>query len=249
MNKIITIKKLNFYFGRKHVLNNINVEFDAHSITAIIGPSGSGKSTLLRTMNRIFELYPEQYVTGEIYLHGNNIFNPKIDLIQLRRQVGMVMQKPTPFPMSIFDNVAFAVKLHEKIPKTQIIARVEKALKEAALWDEVKERLHTAATQLSGGQQQRLCIARSIAINPEILLLDEPTSALDPIATAKIEELIQQLKSQYTIIMVTHNLKQAQRVSDTTLFMQEGEIIEINATHELFNQPQNMLTKKYIEMT
>jgi phosphate transport system ATP-binding protein len=227
-------------------LHDINVEFDECSLTALIGPSGSGKSTLLRCFNRIFELHPKQYVDGEILLMGDNILSPEIDVNELRKEIGMVFQKPTPFPMSIFDNVAFAVKLHEKLNKADLADRVEQALKQAALWDEVKDKLHDAGTHLSGGQQQRLSIARTIAIRPKILLLDEPTSALDPISSAKVEELITQLNKEYTIIMVTHNLKQAQRISERTIFMSEGKIIESALTEELFSEPKQAKTKDYI---
>ncbi|MBX9706036.1 MAG: phosphate ABC transporter ATP-binding protein PstB, partial [Gammaproteobacteria bacterium] len=213
---------------------------------ALIGPSGSGKSTLLRCFNRIYELHPRGRITGEILLHGQNILDKDIDVNELRKKIGMVFQKPTPFPMSIFDNIAFAIRLHEKIDKKTLAERVEKALRQAALWDEVKDKLHDAGTHLSGGQQQRLSIARTIAINPEILLLDEPTSALDPISSARVEELIVELNKQYTIIMVTHNLQQARRVSQKTIFISEGKIIEYRDTKDLFSNPKEEKTKIYI---
>ncbi len=246
MTTFLETKDLNFFYAKSRVLHDINVEFDECSLTALIGPSGSGKSTLLRCFNRIFELHPKQYVDGEILLMGDNILSPEIDVNELRKEIGMVFQKPTPFPMSIFDNVAFAVKLHEKLNKADLADRVEQALKQAALWDEVKDKLHDAGTHLSGGQQQRLSIARTIAIRPKILLLDEPTSALDPISSAKVEELITQLNKEYTIIMVTHNLKQAQRISERTIFMSEGKIIESALTEELFSEPKQAKTKDYI---
>lgn len=248
MNDIcIKTRKLNFHYYLTHVLKDINLDFKKHQITAIIGPSGSGKSTLLRCFNRIYQLYSKLYATGEIHFNGNNILDPKTNLNALRCQIGMVFQKPTPFPLSIFDNIAFALKLHEKLSKKALKARVEFALKQAVLWDEVKDKLHHAGTHLSGGQQQRLCIARTIAINPEVLLLDEPTSALDPIATAKVEQLILELKEKYTIIMVTHNLKQAQRVADETIFMKQGEVVEHASTKTLFASPQHEDTKIYID--
>ena len=244
----IRIQKLCFYYGRHQVLKNINLEIKQHKITAIIGPSGSGKSSLLRTMNRIYELYPKQHTSGQIFINGKNIMDPKYPIIKLRRETGMVFQKPTPFPMTIFNNIAFAVKNHFKISKSELEERVEWALKKAAVWDEVKNKLHKAGSHLSGGQQQRLCIARTIAIAPSILLLDEPTSALDPISTQKIEELILSLKEQYTIIMVTHNLKQAKRIADETIFMRDGEVIEHGETKDFFARPKNNLTKEYLTM-
>ena len=202
--------------------------------------------TLIRTFNRIFELYPGQSVTGEILLEGQNILSKELDINQLRKKIGMVFQKPTPFPMTIFDNIAFAIRLHEKLSKAELSDRVEEALVQSALWDEVKDKLYSAGSRLSGGQQQRLCIARTLAIKPEILLLDEPTSALDPISTGKIEELIHKLKEEYTIIMVTHNLRQAQRISDKTIFMVDGKIVEQDKTNQLFSSPKEPQTQHYI---
>ncbi|MCF6765334.1 phosphate ABC transporter ATP-binding protein PstB [Thiotrichales bacterium 19S3-7] len=241
------VKNLHFFYGKFATLSRINTVFKKGEITALIGPSGSGKSTLLRTFNRIYDLYPGQHATGEILIDGLNILSDAIDVNMLRKKISMVFQKPTPFPMSIFENIAFAVRIHENLKKDQLSDRVEQALRDAAIWDEVKDKLHTPGTSLSGGQQQRLCIARTLAIKPEILLLDEPTSALDPISTAKIETLLKTLSNQYTIIIVTHNLKQAQRLSSSTIFMSEGQIIEQNTTTALFNTPQNPLTQHYIQ--
>ncbi len=241
-----TVKHLDFYYGVAKTLHNINASFERNKITALIGPSGSGKSTLLRALNRIYELYPKQKATGEILLEGQNLLDSSVDLNQLRKEIGMVFQKPTPFPMSIFENIAFAVRLHEKLSKSEIENRVEESLKKAALWDEVKDKLHQPGTKLSGGQQQRLCIARTIAVKPEILLLDEPTSALDPISTKKIEALVTELKEHYTIIMVTHNLKQAERLSDNTMFMTDGEIVEYQSTKQFFGAPKDARTIDYI---
>lgn len=247
MENYLVAKNLNFYYADFKALNNINAHFTKTTTTTLIGPSGSGKSTLLRTFNRIYEMQPKQRVDGDIYFQGQNIFSKDIDVNMLRRKIGMVFQKPTPFPMTIFDNIALALKLHEKLDKTTLEERVVRALKAAAIWDEVKDKLHHAGSHLSGGQQQRLCIARTIAIQPDILLLDEPTSALDPISTAKIESLIQDLQKQFTIIMVTHNLKQAKRLGQRTIFMMNGEIIEQGDTLELFNNPQRKETAHYIE--
>lgn len=246
MNKFFEIKDLHFFYGKTATLSKIDTIIEEHKTTAIIGPSGSGKSTLIRTFNRIFELYAGQSVTGKILLNGQNILSKDIDVNNLRKKIGMVFQKPTPFPMTIFDNIAFAIRLHEKISKSEISDRVEEALIQSALWDEVKDKLHSAGSRLSGGQQQRLCIARTLAIRPDILLLDEPTSALDPISTGKIEDLIHTLKEKYTIIMVTHNLKQAQRISDKTIFMVDGKIIEQGNTKELFISPKQPQTQHYI---
>lgn len=246
MSDFLQVKDLNFYYAKTTVLRDINLDIAEKSLVALIGPSGSGKSTLLRCFNRIYELHPRGRITGEILLHGQNILDKDIDVNELRKKIGMVFQKPTPFPMSIFDNIAFAIRLHEKIDKKTLAERVEKALRQAALWDEVKDKLHDAGTHLSGGQQQRLSIARTIAINPEILLLDEPTSALDPISSARVEELIVELNKQYTIIMVTHNLQQARRVSQKTIFISEGKIIEYRDTEDLFNDPKEEKTKIYI---
>ncbi len=247
MENYLVAKNLNFYYANFKALNNINTCFAKNTTTTLIGPSGSGKSTLLRTFNRIYEMQPKQQIDGEIYFQGKNIFSKDIDVNMLRRKIGMVFQKPTPFPMSIFDNIALALRLHEKLNKATLEERVVQALQAAAIWDEVKDKLHHAGSHLSGGQQQRLCIARTIAIQPDILLLDEPTSALDPISTAKIETLIQDLQKQFTIIMVTHNLKQAKRLGQRTIFMMNGEIIEQKNTKELFSNPQKSETAHYIE--
>ena len=242
----LSVNGLCFYYGSAKTLHNINASFEKNKITALIGPSGSGKSTLLRTLNRIYKLYPKQRATGEIVLQGQNILEKNVDLNQLRKEIGMVFQKPTPFPMTIFENITFAIRMHEKLSKDELKSRVEEALTQAALWDEVKDKLHQQGTRLSGGQQQRLCIARTIAVKPEILLLDEPTSALDPISTKKIEALVTELKERYTIIMVTHNLKQAQRLSDNTMFMIDGELVEYSQTEVFFDNPVDPRTLDYI---
>lgn len=246
-NAYFEVKDLHFFYGKVKTLTQINTSFKKNDITALIGPSGSGKSTLLRTFNRIYDLYPGQQATGEILFQGVNILSNQVDINTLRQKIGMVFQKPTPFPMSIFDNIAFGIRIHEKLKKSELHDRVEEALVQAAIFNEVKDKLHTPGTSLSGGQQQRLCIARTLAIRPDILLLDEPTSALDPISTLKIETLLKELKEKYTIIIVTHNLKQAQRLSSDTIFMSDGKIIEQNKTVNLFNHPQNPLTKHYIQ--
>lgn len=240
------VRNLDFYYGKYHALRNINLDISANMVTAFIGPSGCGKSTLLRTFNRMYELYPDQRATGEILLDGDNIIGPKQDLYRLRKRVGMVFQKPTPFPMSIYENIAFGVRLYEKLTRSQMDDRVEEALRDAALWDEVSEKLRQSGTSLSGGQQQRLCIARAIAVRPEILLLDEPASALDPISTLKIEELIYELKQNYTIVIVTHNMQQAARVSDYTAFMYLGELVEFGHTNSIFTNPSKKQTEDYI---
>jgi phosphate transport system ATP-binding protein len=237
------VKNLNFYYGSNQALKNINMPIYDRKVTALIGPSGCGKTTLLRCLNRMHDLYPNNRYEGEILLDGESIFN--MDVIDLRSRVGMVFQKPTPFPMSIFDNVAFGLRL-KGIKGTELKDRVEKALKDAALWDEVKDRLKDSAFSLSGGQQQRLCIARAIAVEPEVLLFDEPTSALDPISTAKIEELIVELKKKITIVIVTHNMQQAARISDYTGFMYLGELIEFNPTEKIFTKPDKKLTEEYV---
>ena len=247
MDTYLSAKNLNFFYADYQALFDINLNFNSKTITTLIGPSGSGKSTLLRTFNRIFELQPKQRVEGKIIFEDQNILDKNIDVNAVRRKIGMVFQKPTPFPMTIFDNVAFAIKMHEKIKKDELKDRVEQALIQAAVWDEVKDKLHQAGSHLSGGQQQRLCIARTIAIKPEVLLLDEPTSALDPISTAKIEELVTELHKEFTIIMVTHNLKQASRLGDRTIFMTDGRVVEQSETSELFSNPQDARTAKYIE--
>jgi len=237
------VKNLNFYYGSNQALKNINMPIHDRKVTALIGPSGCGKTTLLRCFNRMHDLYPANRYEGEILLDGESIFN--MDIIDIRSRVGMVFQKPTPFPMSIFDNVAFGLRL-KGIRDTELKDRVEKALKDAALWDEVKDRLRDSAFSLSGGQQQRLCIARAIAVEPEVLLFDEPTSALDPISTAKIEELIVELKKKITIVIVTHNMQQAARISDYTGFMYLGELIEFNPTEKIFTKPDKKLTEDYV---
>lgn len=242
----LSIRNLCFYYGSFQALKPITMDIPERKVTAFIGPSGCGKSTLLRTLNRMYELYPGQRATGEILLDGSNVLDPKQDLNLLRAKVGMVFQKPTPFPMSIFDNIAFGVKLYESMPQGLLEDRVEWALRKAALWDEVKDKLHQTGTGLSGGQQQRLCIARAIAVKPEVVLLDEPCSALDPISTARIEELISDLKKDYTIVIVTHNMQQAARVSDFTAYMYLGELIEFDVTDTIFIKPRNKATEDYI---
>ncbi|NOX17916.1 MAG: phosphate ABC transporter ATP-binding protein PstB [Chlorobi bacterium] len=242
----ITVKNLNFFYGNSQALFNNTIEIEPGKVTAIIGPSGCGKSTHLRVYNRIFELYADQRAEGEVLIDGVNILSRQYDLIELRKRVGMIFQKPTPFPMSVYDNVAYGLKLHYKINKNEMNERVEKALKQAALWDEVKDKLKQPGTALSGGQQQRLSIARAIAVEPEILLMDEPTSAIDPVATAKIEDLIAKLRGKYTIVIVTHNMQQAARISDFTAFFYEGYIVEYGVTKELFTRPKKKQTENYI---
>ncbi len=242
----IAVRDLNFHYGRFHALKGISLDIPASQVTAFIGPSGCGKSTLLRTFNRMFELYPEQRATGQILLDGQDVLARSEDAALLRAKVGMVFQKPTPFPMSIYDNIAFGVKLFERLSATDMDERVESALRRAALWGEVKDKLHHSGAGLSGGQQQRLCIARAIAVQPEVLLLDEPCSALDPISTAKIEELIAELKSDYTVVIVTHNMQQAARVSDWTAYMYLGDLVEFGATEQMFFKPQRRETEDYI---
>ena len=242
----ISIKDLNFYYGKFRALKGINLEVPEKKVTAFIGPSGCGKSTLLRTFNRMFELYPEQRAEGVIALDGENLLTSKQDVALIRAKIGMVFQKPTPFPMSIYDNIAFGVRLFERLSRRQMDERVEWALTRAALWTEVKGKLNQSGNSLSGGQQQRLCIARCIAIKPELLLLDEPCSALDPISTTRIEELITELKNDYTVVIVTHNMQQAARVSDYTAYMYLGELIEFGDTDSLFIKPQKKQTEDYI---
>ena len=242
----IQVKNLNFYYGNFHGLKNINLDLKEKKVTAFIGPSGCGKSTLLRTFNRMYDLYPGQRAEGEIVMAGKNILDRSQDVNMLRAKIGMVFQKPTPFPMSIHDNVAFGVKLYERLSRGEMADRVEWALRKAALWDEVKDKLNQSGTSLSGGQQQRLCIARGIAVKPEVLLLDEPTSALDPISTARIEELIFELKEDFTILIVTHNMQQAARVSDYTAYMYLGELIEFGDTDTIFTTPKQKATEDYI---
>ncbi|MDN0075966.1 phosphate ABC transporter ATP-binding protein PstB [Crenobacter sp. SG2303] len=242
----LQVNNLNFYYGNFHALKGINLQIPAKKVTAFIGPSGCGKSTLLRTFNRMFELYPGMRAEGEIMLEGDNILSHGVDVNLLRAKVGMVFQKPTPFPMSIYDNVTFGVKLYEKLSRSEMDDRVEWALKKAALWEEVKNKLKQSGNSLSGGQQQRLCIARAVASKPEVLLLDEPTSALDPISTAHIEELINELKEDYTIAIVTHNMQQAARVSDYTAYMYLGELVEVGETDRIFTAPKQKATEDYI---
>jgi phosphate transport system ATP-binding protein len=242
----ISVHDLNFFYGSFHALKRINLEIPERRVTAFIGPSGCGKSTLLRTFNRMYELYPEQRAEGHILLDGDNILDRRFDVSLIRAKIGMVFQKPTPFPMSIYDNIAFGVRLFETLPRTEMDERVEWALKKAALWNEVKDKLQQSGAGLSGGQQQRLCIARGIAIRPEVLLLDEPCSALDPISTGKIEELIHELKNDYTVVIVTHNMQQAARCSDYTAYMYLGDLIEFGPTAELFMKPKQKDTEDYI---
>jgi phosphate transport system ATP-binding protein len=242
----IEVKKLNFYYGKFKALKDINLNIEEKKITAFIGPSGCGKSTLLRTFNRMYDLYPDQHADGEINLYGENILNPKLDLNLLRSKVGMIFQKPTPVPMSIYNNIAFGVRLYENLNKKFMDERVEWALKKAALWNEVKDILNQSGLSLSGGQQQRLCIARGIAVKPTVLLLDEPTSALDPVSTNKVEELINELKKDYTIAIVTHNMQQAARISDFTAFMYLGDLMEFNKTKQMFLKPDRKETEDYI---
>ena len=242
----LSVRNLNFYYGGFHALKNITLDIPERKVTAFIGPSGCGKSTLLRTFNRMFELYPEQRAEGEIIMDGSNLLTSKEDVSLVRAKVGMVFQKPTPFPMSIYDNVAFGVKLFESLPRVEMDERVEWALKKAALWTEVKDKLGQSGAGLSGGQQQRLCIARGIAIKPEVLLLDEPCSALDPISTGKIEELIHELKTDYTVVIVTHNMQQAARSSDFTAYMYLGDLIEFGRTQDVFMRPTKKDTEDYI---
>ncbi|WP_068807035.1 phosphate ABC transporter ATP-binding protein PstB [Thauera phenolivorans] len=242
----IEFKDFNFFYGKFHALKNINFKMARHKVTAFIGPSGCGKSTLLRTINRMYDLYPDQRAEGELLFDGRNLLDPKIDVSVLRAKIGMVFQKPTPFPMSIYDNIAFGVKLHERLSTAQLNERVEWALRKAALWEEVKDKLNQSGMSLSGGQQQRLCIARGIAVKPEVILLDEPTSALDPISTSRIEELIDELKKEFTIVIVTHNMQQAARISDYTAYMYLGEMVEFGVTDELFVKPKKKETEDYI---
>src|ERR1700704_5839167 len=246
LKKTLSVKELDFYYGNFHGLKNINLDIAERCVTAFIGPSGCGKSTLLRTLNRMYSLYPGQRATGEITFNGQNILEPGVDLNMLRAKVGMVFQKPTPFPMSIYENIAFGVGLYEDLSHRDMDERVEWALTKAAMWGEAKDKLTQSGMALSGGQQQRLCIARAVSVRPEVLLLDEPTSALDPISTAKIEELISELKQDYTIAIVTHNMQQAARVSDFTAYMYLGELIEFSATDEIFIKPKRKETEDYI---
>ncbi|HLH88982.1 MAG TPA: phosphate ABC transporter ATP-binding protein PstB [Xanthobacteraceae bacterium] len=242
----IAVRKLNFFYGSHRALKDIDVSLYTRRVTAFIGPSGCGKSTLLRILNRVYDLYPNQRAEGEVLLDGHNILDAGVDLNLLRSRVGMVFQKPTPFPMSIYENIAFGVRLYERPGKGELDTRVEQALRRAALWDEVKDKLDANGQSLSGGQQQRLCIARTVAVKPEVILLDEPCSALDPISTAKIEELIDELKEEYTIAIVTHNMQQAARCSDYTAFMYLGELVEVDNTSKMFTTPSKRQTQDYI---
>ena len=242
----IRTKGLNFFYGDRQALFENDLAVEANKITAVIGPSGCGKSTHLRVYNRIFELHRGQRAEGEVLLDGKNVLDPDVDLLDLRRRVGMIFQKPTPFPMSVYDNVAYPVRLHFKATRRELDDRVEEALRGAALWDEVKDKLREPGTALSGGQQQRLCIARALAVKPKVLLMDEPTSALDPISTSRIEDLAVQLREQYTIVIVTHNMQQAVRISDNTAFFLLGELVEVGQTEKMFSQPQDKRTEDYI---
>ena len=242
----ISLQNLNFFYGKNHALKNINLDIPAHHVTAFIGPSGCGKSTVLRTLNRMYDLYPGQRAEGKILLDGEDILQKDTDLNKLRARVGMVFQKPTPFPMSIYDNIAFGIKLYDNPSRSELDDRVEWALKKSALWNEVKDKLNQSGYSLSGGQQQRLCIARGIAVKPDVLLLDEPASSLDPISTARIEELVHELKTDYTIIIVTHSMQQAARVSDYTAYMYLGEMMEFGKTDVIFTNPTKKETEDYI---
>lgn len=242
----LAIKNLNFFYSGKQALFDVTVSFAENAVTALIGPSGCGKSTLLRTLNRMYSLYPGQKATGQVFLDGEDMLSPRVDVSTLRARVGMVFQKPTPFPMSIFDNVAYGVRLYEKLSKPDLANRVEESLRRAALWDEVKDKLKDSGLGLSGGQQQRLCVARGIAVKPEVLLLDEPASALDPISTARLEETISELKRDYTIVIVTHNMGQAARLSDHTGFMYLGQLVEFGETEQLFTNPVTTRCRDYI---
>jgi phosphate transport system ATP-binding protein len=242
----ISIRDLKFFYGTNLALKNISLPLYDRKVTAFIGPSGCGKSTLLRVLNRMYDLYPHQRAEGEVMFDGENILSPKQDLNALRSRIGMVFQKPTPFPMTIYENIAFGIRLYEKLPKFEIDERVHSSLQRAALWNEVKDKLHTSGLSLSGGQQQRLCIARTVAIRPDVILLDEPCSALDPISTARIEELIDELKQEFTIVIVTHNMQQAARVSQNTAFMYMGELVEFDETAKIFTSPKEKRTQDYI---
>ncbi len=242
----VSIRNLEFFYGDSRALKGISLPLYANKATAFIGPSGCGKSTLLRVLNRMYDLYPGQRATGQVLFDGDNLLDAGQDINLLRARIGMVFQKPTPFPMSIYENIAFGIRLYEKLPRADVDARVETALRRAALWDEVKDKLNANGLSLSGGQQQRLCIARTVAVKPEVILFDEPCSALDPISTAKIEELIDELKKDYTIVIVTHNMQQAARVSDFTAFMYLGELIEFGVTEKIFTTPSDKRTQAYI---
>ena len=246
LKNAIEIRNLNFYYGTFKGLKNVNLDIAENKVTAFIGPSGCGKSTLLRTLNRMYSLYPGQRAEGEINFYGQNILDSKQDLNLLRAQVGMVFQKPTPFPMSIYDNIAFGIRLYENLSRSEMDERVEWALSKAAIWSEVKDKLGQSGLSLSGGQQQRLCIARTVAVKPKVILLDEPTSALDPISTAKVEELVTELKKDHTVAIVTHNMQQAARVSDFTAYMYLGELVEFGQTEQIFMKPARQETEDYI---
>jgi phosphate transport system ATP-binding protein len=245
-NTKISARGLDFHYGGFHALRGVDIDIPERQVTALIGPSGCGKSTLLRVFNRIYALYPKQRADGRVLLDGEDILDPAYPINRLRSKVGMVFQKPVPFPMTIFENVAYGIRHHERLPRAEMADRVEQALRQAALWDEVKEKLGANALGLSGGQQQRLCIARAVALRPEVLLLDEPTSALDPISTARIEQLVEELKRDYTIVIVTHNMQQAARVSDFTAFMYLGDLVEHGATGTIFSNPSKQQTEDYI---
>lgn len=242
----IAIRHLDFYYGNTHALKAVSLAIPERQTTGLIGPSGCGKSTLLRVLNRLYDLYPGQCATGKVIVDGHNILSPEIDVIRLRAQIGMVFQKPTPFPLSIYDNIAFGVRLHERLSRRQMDERVEESLVRAALWNEVRDRLRSPAFRLSGGQQQRLCIARAIAVRPEVILLDEATSGLDPISTMKIEELIDELKRDFTIVLVTHNMQQAGRVADQVAFLYLGELIEVAPAAQMFTAPRERRTQEYV---
>ena len=246
VKECIGVRNLNFYYGDNRALKNINVSIDDRRCTSFIGPSGCGKSTLLRVLNRMYDLYPNQRAEGDVCFDGGSILDPKQDLNLLRARIGMVFQKPTPFPMTIYENIAFGIRLYETLPKAELDQRVQSALQKAALWTEVKDKLNASGLSLSGGQQQRLCIARTVAIRPEVILFDEPCSALDPISTAKIEELLDELKQDYTLVIVTHNMQQAARVSQKTAFMYLGELIEFDDTKKIFMNPTDKRTQDYI---
>jgi len=246
VNTKISIRALNFFYGHSQALKDVTMDIPANQVTALIGPSGCGKTTFIRCLNRMNDIIQDRRVEGEILLDGQNIYAPGVDVVEVRRRVGMVFQKSNPFPKSIFDNVAYGLRINGLKNRTELALRVEKSLRDAALWDEVKDRLHTSALAFSGGQQQRLCIARALAIEPEVILMDEPASALDPIATQKIEDLIQELKRKYTIVIVTHNMQQAARVSDLTAFFYMGDLIEMDETPKIFTNPNKQQTEDYI---
>ena len=242
----LRLRNLDFYYGENHALKAINLDFPEKRVTSLIGPSGCGKSTLLRVINRMYSLYPGQRATGEVLMDGDNLIDARIDPTDLRARIGMVFQKPTPFPMTIYENIAFGIRLHQRLGKSEMDERVEWSLRKAAIWEEAKDRLNTSALGLSGGQQQRLCIARTIAVKPEVLLFDEPTSALDPISTAKVEELIAELRADFTILIVTHSMQQAARCSDQTVFMYLGEVAEVGPTADVFTNPREQRTREYV---